>query len=348
MIKRYLLASLASVVLLQGHAQAQSVQDFYKGKTLRLIVGFGAGGAYDAYTRLLARHMGNHIPGSPTVVVQNMPGAGSVVSANYIFNIAPKDGTVLGAFHQRIPVEPKLRPTKQLRYDGRNFTWIGSMSKNISVCVTWHKSGLKTLADLMGREVTAGASSNVDSAAVFARATNAILGTKIRLFTGYGSEETNLALLRGEVEARCGWGYASLVATKSEWLKNNQVFIPLVFGSQRLKALPDTPTLMELAKTSEHKKTLEVLFATQDIARPVAGPPGLPKDRTAALRTAFDKALADPQLLADAKKSAIDIEPVTGGEVEKTINGLYKLPDEIYAQVRTFFAPVEGETKRKK
>lgn len=347
MIKECALAAVASLVLLNGPAQAQSVQDFYKGKTLRLIVGFGPGGAYDAYTRLLARHIGNHVPGSPTVVVQNMPGAGSVVSANYIFNVAPKDGTVLGAFHQRIPVEPKLRPSKRLRFNGQEFTWIGSLSKNISVCVTWHKSGLKSVNELKTREVMAGASSNVDSAAVFARATNAILGTKMKLFTGYGADETNLALLRGEIEARCGWGYASLVATKSEWLTNKQVFIPLVFGSERLKALPDTPTLMELATNPEHKKMLEVLFATQDIARPIAGPPGLPKDRTEALRAAFDKALADPRLLADAKKSSIDIEPVSGANVEKIIGSLYKLPEATYAQVRTFFEPVKGETKKK-
>jgi len=345
-MKGRFVASVAGLLLLQGYAHASAVQDFYKDKTLRLVVGFGAGGAYDAYTRLLARHLGRHVPGSPTVVVQNMPGAGSVVSANYIYNVAPKDGTVLGAFHQRIGVEPRLRPAPQLRFDGRNFTWIGSLSKNISVCVTWHQSGLKTVDDLKSREVMAGASSNTDSAAVFARATNAILGTNMKLFTGYGAEETNLALQRGEIEARCGWGYASLVATRSDWLEKNEVFIPLVFGTTRLRELPDTPTLMEFVEKPEDRASLEILFATQDIARPIVGPPGLPEDRTAALREAFDLAVADPQLLADAKKSGIDIDPVNGAETQKIIESLYKLPDEAFARVQTFSEPVAGEQKR--
>jgi tripartite-type tricarboxylate transporter receptor subunit TctC len=347
-MKRHWFALPISLLFLQGPAHAQSLEEFYKQNRLTLIVGYAAGGAYDAYTRLLARHIGRHIPGTPTIVVQNMPGAGSVVAANYVFNVAPADGSVLGAFHQRIGVEPKLQPTKQLRFDGREFTWIGSLAKNVSVCVTWHAAGLRTVDDLKAREITAGASANVDSAAVFARATNAVLGTRMKLITGYGSEETNLALERGEIEARCGWGYASLMATRSEWVKENKVNIPLVFGMERLAELPQTPTLMEFVKKPEDKGALEVLLATQDIARPIAGPPRMPKDRAQALRNAFDKALADPQLLAEAKKSAIDLEPVSGVEIEKLIRRLYDLPPESYARVHQFLMPVSGETRLKK
>ncbi len=336
-----------SLLLSQGHVHAQSVEEFYKNNRLTLIVGYAAGGAYDAYTRLLARHIVRYIPGTPAAVVQNMPGAGSVVAANYVFNVGRSDGSVLGAFHQRIGIEPRLQPAKQMRFDGREFTWIGSIANNVSVCVTWHAAGLKTVEDLKSREITVGASANVDSAAVFARATNAVLGTRMKVVTGYGTEETNLALERGEIEARCGWGYSSLVATKPEWLQQGMVHIPLVFGMERLPELPQTPTLMEFVKKPEDKGALEVLFATQEIARPIAGHPRIPKDRVEALRTAFDLALADPQLLMEAKKSAIDLQPIRGVQIEELIRRLYDLPPEAYQRVHEFLSPAAGEIQRK-
>ncbi len=180
-------------------AAAQTVAEFYKGKRVALIVGNNAGGAYDAYSRLLARHMGKHIPGSPTFVVRNMTGAGTLIATNWLFNVAPKDGATIGNFHERMGLEPKVEP-KGTQYDGRQFTWLGSMAKQTSICLSWHTTGINSVEDAKKREVIAGGSGVAGSSAVFPRVMNAVIGTKFKLITGYGGNETDIALERGEIE----------------------------------------------------------------------------------------------------------------------------------------------------
>ncbi len=313
-----------------------------------MVIGYDAGGAYDAYARLLVRHMPRHLAGKPDMIPQNMPGAGSLKSVNYLYNVASKDGTVMAVFHERMGLEPRVDPSDKLKYDGRRLTWIGSMANNISACVLWGASGVKTVDDLRGREIIAGASSTVDSAAVFARVSNALLGAKFRLVLGYGSDATNLALERGEIEARCGWGYASLMATRPDWLSQNKINIPVQFSSEPHPMMKNVPTLMSFVKDPADRQALDAMFATQIAARPVAAPPGIPGDRKDALRKAFDDSMKDPALLADAKRARIDISPFAGAEIEKLMTRLYDLPDPIFARIRSFREPQAGERRLKK
>ena len=323
-------------------AAAQSVESFYKGKSINVIVGNNAGGAYDAYARLLTRHMGKHIPGNPGFVVRNMTGAGTLIATNYIFNVAPKDGLTFGGVHERMGLEPKVAP-EGTKYDGRQFTWIGSMAKQTSVCLTWHTTGIKTVDDAKKREVVAGGSGVAGSSAVFPRVMNSLLGTKFKLVTGYQGTDTDIAMERGEVDSRCGFGYASLKATQSDWIRDKKVNMIVQFGLKKHKELPDVPLIMDLLTKDEDRVAMEIMLATQEMGRPFLAPPSVPADRAAALQKAFDASMLDPALLADADKQNLEIDPISGQEIAALMNKLYDVPDAIYARVNGYRQPGNGE-----
>ncbi len=332
-------------LLVSFAAPASAVESFYKGNRITMIVGNPAGGAYDTYSRLLARHMGKHIPGNPTFTVQNMTGAGTLVATNYLFNVAAKDGSVVGNFHERMGLEPKVQP-KGTKYDGRKFTWLGSMAKQTSVCITWHETGVKTIDDMKKREVIAGGSGVAGSSAVFPRVMNALLGTRLRLITGYSGTDADIALERGEIESRCGFGWASLKATKPDWIRDNKINIIVQFSLKPHPELPNIPTLMDFVTNPNDKLALEVMFATQEMGRPFAAPPGIPEDRKQALRAAFDASMKDSALLAEAERGRIEIDPISGAEIDELLGRLYEAPDEVFARVVGYRSPVTGEQKR--
>jgi len=330
-------------------ASAQSVESFYKGKNINVIVGNNAGGAYDAYARLLTRHMGKHIPGNPGFIVRNMTGAGTLIATNHIYNVAPKDGLTFGGVHERMGLEPKVAP-EGTKYDGRKFTWIGSMAKQTSVCLTWHTTGIKTVDDARKNVVVAGGSGVAGSSAVFPRVMNSVLGTQFKLVTGYLGTDTDMALERGEIDSRCGFGYASLKATQPDWIRDNKVNIIVQFGLTKHKELPDVPLIMDLLTKDEDRVAMEVMLATQEMGRPFMAPPGVPADRATALQKAFDASMEDPALLAEAAKQNMEIDPISGSEIAALLNRLYDVPDAIYERVNSFRQPGSGEdnTVRKK
>jgi tripartite-type tricarboxylate transporter receptor subunit TctC len=319
-------------------ARADPVEDFYRGRRITLLIGYGGGSLYDLYARLLIRHLGRYIPGRPTLVPENMPGASSLSATNYLFNVARRDGAVIGAFHERMGLEPRIEP-KGTRYDGRAFNWIGSMQRQVSVCVTWASTGVRTIEDMKRREVIAGGSDVAGSSAVFPRLMNNLLGTRIRLVTGYDASQVDLALERGEVESRCGAGWAGLKVQHPDWIAQRKIAIPVQFSLKSHPELPDVPTLYQLVSGPSDRQALEVMFATAEMGKPYAAPPGVPPERVAALRRAFDLAMEDASLIAEAAHDQLELGALSGSEIEAMLVRLYDLPDAIYQKLASWRAP---------
>jgi tripartite-type tricarboxylate transporter receptor subunit TctC len=337
MMKRILSALLVMAAFLQGvQADAQqSLADFYRGKKLTLLIGYSAGGAYDLYARVLARHMGSHIPGNPTIVPQNMPGAGSLVLANYLYNIAPKDGTVFATFARGMAMEPLIGGGKT-QFDSTKFTWLGSATDEISVCATTQFSKVRTYEDMLTTEFNVGGEGGGSDPDTFAAVAKNLLGAKIRMVTGYpGGNEIGLAIDRGELDGRCGWSWTSIMSTKPDWVRDKKLNFLLLMGLHRSPDLPDVPAILEKAKDDRQASIMKLVFTRQTLGRPFIAPPGLAEDRKAALRTAFDETMKDPDFLAEAKQMGLEISPVSGAAVDKIVADLYATPPDILAETRT-------------
>jgi tripartite-type tricarboxylate transporter receptor subunit TctC len=300
-----------------GHAQG--VADFYKGKTVELLIGYSGGGGYDVYARLLARHMARHIPGNPTIVPRNMPGAGSLVLANWLYNVAPKDGSAFGIIGRGTPFDPMLG-IDAAKFDPTRYLWLGSMNNEVSVCVSWHTSGVTKYEQLLKQELVVGGTGPSADTDQFPRITNAVLGTKFRIISGYpGGNDINLAMERGEVGGRCGWSWSSVISTRMNWFKEKKVHVLMQMALEKHDDLPDVPLVVDLAKTDEQRAILRLIFARQALGRPFLGPPGVPQDRAAALRKAFMDTMKDKAFLAEADKAQLEITPLGGDAIEKII-----------------------------
>jgi tripartite-type tricarboxylate transporter receptor subunit TctC len=326
---RRLVAALAAV-LPASIASAQSPADFYKGKTLEFYIGYSVGGGYDLYARTIARHIGKHIPGNPTVVPKNMEGAGSLRLANWMFRVAPKDGNVIATIGRGTGFDPILGQ-KGATFDGTKFTWLGSANNEVSVCVAWNAtSGIKTFDDLFTKEMTVGGTSMSADTDQFPRILNGVLGTKMKIVSGYpGGNDVVLAMERGEVKGRCGWSWSSVISTHKAWLDEKKMTVLAQLALQKHPDLPDVPLITDLAKTDEQKQILRLIFARQVMGRPYFAPPGVPADRAAALRKAFLETMQDKDFLADAEKAQLEITPVSGEEVQKLVAEVYATPPEI-------------------
>lgn len=303
----------------------QAVADFYRGKTVTLIVSSTAGGGYDLYGRMLARHIGRHIPGNPNVIVQNMPGAGGIVAANSLFS-GPQDGTQFGTFTRGLPSE-ELFGTEGVRFKSNDFHWMGSMNEEVSVCAARTDSPIKRLEDLFTTESTVGGTGAGADTDFFPLLMNALFGTKYKVISGYpGGNEVNLAVERGELHGRCGWSYSSVKSTRAEWFKDRPFMKILVQMSlKKHPEIPEVPLVMELAKTEEQVQLARVVFSRQTMGRPFAIPPQVPADRVAALRTAFDKTMVDPDFLGETDKASVEINnPTTGEEVQALVAEILK------------------------
>jgi tripartite-type tricarboxylate transporter receptor subunit TctC len=322
-------ATAALLALATSRASAQSPADFYKGKNVDLYIGYSSGGAYDIYARVLARHMGKHIPGNPTIVPKNMAGAGSLVLANWMYNVAPKDGTAFGIIGRGTAFDPILG-NKRAQFDGTKYLWLGSANNEVSVCVAWHTSGVTKFNDLLTKELVVGGTGASADTDQFPKITNGVLGTKFKIVSGYpGGNEISLAMERNEVQGRCGWSWSSVKATHRAWYDERKIHLLVQLALEKHEDLPNVPLVVDLAKTDEERKILELIFARQVMGRPFLAPPGLPADRAAALRKAFMDTMNDKEFLASAEKAKLEITPVFGERVEKLVKDLYATPQAI-------------------
>jgi tripartite-type tricarboxylate transporter receptor subunit TctC len=340
-------AGLLSMSALAAGAAAQPADQFYKGKTLVIYSGLSAGGAYSAYARMLERHIGKHIPGNPVTVMKVMEGANGLTLANWLYNVAPKDGLSIGIFHERIGLEPVVSPQGTM-FDGRKFDWIGSAAKQTSVCFTRAESQVKTLADAQRIAIPVGASAAAGSDSVMPRMMNTMLGTKFQIIQGYGGADILLAIERGEVEGRCGFGWASLKTTRPDWAEQRKINLIAQFSYKPHPDLKDVPLMMDLVTKAEDKRALQLIFATQEMGRPFTAPPGTPPDRLAVLRKAFLAALEDPALVAEAQKQGLEIDPISGEEITQILVDLYDTPKEIVDRVNGFRTGRSDEKSIKK
>ena len=271
-------------------------------RTLTLVISYSVGGGYDLYARVLARYLGKYIPGNPTVVPENMPGAGGLRASNYLYTAAPKDGSVIGTFSRSIPTMPLVTPTA-VSFDGRKFGWIGSMSSDTSMCLTGSKSPVKTFHDMLTMPVVMGGQFAAADSDIYAHLYKNVFGAKIKLVSGYpGTNEITLAMERGEVDGICGLSWGTIKVAHPEWLKDKSVNFLVQAALKKDPELPDVPLALDLIDDPEKKQILYLHFAPQAMGRPFAAPPGIPDDRKAALIKAFDETMKDPALLAEAAK----------------------------------------------
>ncbi len=310
--------------------RAADVASFYKGRTVQVMIGFSAGGGYDIYARTLARYMGKHIPGNPTMVPQNMPGAGTLKVANYIYSVAPKDGTVIGTFARGIPMEKLLGRTVGQQFDATKFTWIGSVTDEPSVCVFWAASGIKTWQDMKTKPWKVGGSGVTSDLDIYANVLRNMFHLPGRLITGFpGGTEVLLSMQRREVDGRCGWSWSSLLSRDKHLMDQKLVTIPLQLGLEANPDIPGVPLVIDQTNDPKEKAALRMIFSRQVMARPFAAPPNLPPDRTKALRDAFDATMKDPDFLAEMKKLDLEVRPQSGLKVEQLVKEVYAYPPDV-------------------
>jgi tripartite-type tricarboxylate transporter receptor subunit TctC len=314
--------------------RAQSPAEFYRGKTITLIVGYSAGGGYDIYARILARHMGKHIPGSPAIVVQNAPGAGSMRAANTIYNVAPKDGTAIGMFGRGIALEP-LIGTSPAQFEATKFVWLGSGTEEASVVVIRAEAGIRTWEDMLAKPFTVGGEGTGSDPDVYASMLRNVFGVKLRLVSGYpGTSEIALALERGEVDGRASWSWSSLKSIKPDWIAQKKIEIPVQLNEIKSPDLPGVPLIGDYAKNDRQRQILRLVLSRQTMGRPFMAPPGLPADRAAALRAAFDATTKDPEFLAEAKARGQEVNPVSGAAIERLLAELYATPKDVVEETK--------------
>ncbi len=303
---------------------ADPIADFYSGKTVQVLIGFSPGGGYDTYARTLARYMGRHIPGNPKLVPQNMPGAGSLKVVNYLSSVAPKDGTALAHFAPGVMFEPLLGHTDGAQFEATKFNWLGSASREASVCAFMTSAGIKSWQDMRTKSYVIGASGGGAESDVFPTVLRNMFHLPLKVVTGYpGGNEITLAMERHEVDGRCGWSWTSLLSRSKALLDSKQIDIVLQIALEKTKDLPDVPLIVDMAENAEQKAALKLIVARQSIARPFAAPPGIPAERARALRDAFDATMKDPDFIAAAIGQNLDVEPVGGAEVEALIREVY-------------------------
>jgi tripartite-type tricarboxylate transporter receptor subunit TctC len=324
-------------VALAGAAHAESVEDFYRGKTVTVTIGYSAGGGYDLYARLLSRYLGKYIPGQPTVVPQNREGAGSLRNALYLYGAAPKDGTVLGTFSRGMAVAPLLNDAQ---FDASKFTWIGSISTDVNVCVTWTTSPVKTFDDMLSKPFTMGGEGVGSDPDSFALMFKNVFGAKLKLVSGYpGTNDISLAMERGEVDGMCGISWSTMKTRHADWIDGKKINVLVQAALRKDPDLAAVPLVMDLAKTPEQTQILRMILASQEMARPFAAPPGIPEDRKRALIEAFDKTMKDREFLAEAEKMKADVNPVSAASIESLVNEVYKTPKDVVAKAKKAIAP---------
>jgi tripartite-type tricarboxylate transporter receptor subunit TctC len=323
-----------SAAIAAAVARAQSPADFYKDRNIDLYIGYSTGGAYDLYARVIGRHMGAHIPGGPTLVPKNLEGAGSLRLANYLYRVAPQDGSAFGTIGRGIAFDPLLIGQGDA-FDAQKFSWIGSANNEVSVCVAMQGSGITKFEDLFTKELTVGGTGTSADTDQFPRVLNGVLGTHFKIVEGYpGGNDVLLAMERGEVKGRCGWSWSSVKSTRQAWLNDKRMSVLVQLSLSRHPELPDVPLISDFAKIDEQRQILKMVFARQVMGRPYLAPPNLPSDRLATLRQAFMDTMSDKDFLAEAAKVELEVNPVSGADVEKLVKDVYATPPDIIAKAK--------------
>jgi tripartite-type tricarboxylate transporter receptor subunit TctC len=327
------LASLAMVACVAATSSAQSVEDFYKNRQVTLISAAGAGGGYDIYSRLLAQFIGRHIPGEPHIVVQNMEGADGLTAINYVANIAPKDGSVISDTFSTMPFY-LLVDGRNAKFDPRTLNWLGSLTKNYSVCIAWHTSSFKTLDDVMERSMRVSGTGALGWRSILPHLYNIVAGSKFEVITGYSTPNDYLAIERGEVDGSCTT-YTTLLASEAEWISQKKIIFLAQFGSAAPPGLEGVPMGLDRVKTAEDRAAMELILAQQQTGGPYVAPPGVPADRVQALQAAFATTIKDPDFLAAAQKVKLPlIEPMEGAQIRALIQHAYQTPPDIVNRAR--------------
>ncbi len=317
--------------------RADPVADFYRDKSIDLSIGFGPGGGFDSYARLLARHLGNFIPGNPTIVPRNMPGGGGLVVVNHLYNVAPRDGRNIAIFGPFNAMEP-LFGNAAAKFDPANFTWIGNMNLEVEGCGVWRTSGIQTLADLQTKLTRFGSSGKASTTNRSTLALKSLIGANAQVIQGYrGSREINIAMQRGEVDAMCGISVSSAIAEWHQDLKNGDMKIIVQLGLKNHPFFDGAANIYDHIKSESDRQVAEFIFRPNEVGRPIAAPPGLPPERAAALRDAFAKTMRDPSFLADAEKRRLLIDPMPGQEISQLFTRLQQQPKAIADRAKAIF-----------
>ncbi len=311
--------AVIAALLSAGAARGESAAEFYGKNGISLVIGYNPGGTYDLYARLMAKHMQKHIPGHPAIIPKNIPGVGGTKAANYLYDQGLRDGSMIGVISQNVALQQVLKH-RAVRYDARKFQWIGRMTSAVEATIVWHTVPVKTIADARKRPVVIAATSAGSSTDTNPRLMNAFAGTKFKIVLGYkGTNGSMLAMERGEVEGSLAV-LQNLVIQKPDWIRDRTISVLVQYSQKRHKAFPDVPAMVEFGDTPEDKEILNLYGSTAEIGRSVMAPPGVPKDRIAALRKAFDATMKDPELLAEVGTRKMEIEPLTGDEVQALID----------------------------
>ncbi len=321
----------AALLMLAGLAvAADSTEDFYKGRNVSLVIGYSVGGGYDAYARLLARYIGKHIPGEPSIVPQQMTGAGSLRSANFIYSVAAKDGSVIGTFSRSMGIAPLLG---QAEFDSRKFTWLGSVTDDNTTCVTWNTSPIKTWDDFLSKPSKLGGLGADADPDIWALLYKNVFGAKLQLVSGYpGTNDVTLAMERGEVDGLCGLSWSTIKTRHVDWLKNHTVNIIVQAALKKEPEIASVPLASDLVTKPEQLQIMRLLLTAQAMARPFAAPPDIPADRKAALLAAFDATMKDGDFLAEAQKLNFDVRPVNATTIDGLLAEVYTTPKDVIAK----------------
>jgi len=336
--KGQLFVTVAAASLALAYAQPSAAKADFAGRTITIYVGFSAGGGYDANGRLFAAHIGRFLPGSPTVITKNMPGAGSRKVMAYLYNVAAKDGTEFGIVSSNTAFHSLFKKDAKLKYEPEKMSWIGSLDNFTGLGFVWAGKGLNSLEDARKKQFVMAADAPGGGTSVYTLMVNDLLGTKFKRVLGYvGSREISAAIERGEADGMFGWCWSCINADKPAWVKEKKVNIFMQLGLKKNPGMPDVPLILDLLKNDEDKRTARVVLSNLLMARPFVGPPGLPAETLTALRSAFDRMVADARFLASAKKARRPIKPVSGKEIEAVMADVYTAPKNIIARAATYY-----------
>ena len=335
------LVGLAALISLVGSFEAAS-------QPVTMVVGYTPGGAYDIYTRAFARHVGKHLPGNPTVVVQNMAGAGSMRSANFLYNSAPKDGNTFGMFARGLAMLPLL-DNRGIQFDAQKFSWIGSVTTEVAITLAWGKRPFKSIVDIQKNEMVVGATGTGADSVIFPYIMNGVLGTKFRVIIGYpGANDSLLAMERGEVDGLGSTSWSTVASGRPDWIREKKITIIVQNSLKKHPSLPDVPLIMDYAKTDSDRAVLELIFGRQQMAFPIAAPPGVPAERLAVLRRAFEATMKDPEYIAEARKLNLDVDPASGAEIDALLKRIYASPQAVIQRARKAIDDGKNITSEKK
>ena len=330
--KLFAVPAAAAVALALSASPAAAQAPILAGKTVTVVIGFGPGGGYDAWARVVARHLGKHLPGNPTVVPQNMPGGGSLNAANHIYAIAPKDGTMLAIIARDAALAP-LTGVSGGRFDPLKISWVGTPTTETNVCISTEKAKVKTFEDLLKQELIIGNTGVGTGTYSYPKALNGLLGTKFKLISGFpSSSDVFLAMERGEVDGICE-SLDSVIGKRPDWIASKKVNVLFQGGTEPNPTLKGVPSVVDLAHTAGDRQAIEFLYAGQGIGRPFVAPPGLPPDRLKMLRDAFDATVTDPDFVSDAKRQMLDVEPEDGAHLEALIRKIYATPKPVVDRI---------------